>query len=175
VALEHPTEIDAIACRIDERVACRVFAARPRAPMRRLPPPAGSSAVIGITWPIPEDLDDMGLERKADRAGRLQPATIDAVVLSTIHSAKGLEWEAVFLVGMEQGVMPHINNDDLVEERRVAYVGITRAKRLIIGLTFANIRFGQTSRPSQFLYELAGKERRQAGLGRFSFPSETKG
>jgi DNA helicase II / ATP-dependent DNA helicase PcrA len=80
------------------------------------------------------------------------------VVLSTIHSAKGLEWEAVFLVGMEQGVLPHVNNDDLEEERRVAYVGVTRAKRLI-SLTFANMRFGETSAPSQFLYELVGKER----------------
>jgi DNA helicase II / ATP-dependent DNA helicase PcrA len=94
-----------------------------------------------------------------EQSASLRQAPENAVVLSTIHSAKGLEWEAVFLVGMEQGVMPHINNDDLEEERRVAYVGITRAKRLI-GLTFANIRFGQTSRPSQFLYELAGKERR---------------
>ncbi len=56
-------------------------------------------------------------------------------------------------------MLPHINNDDLEEERRVAYVGVTRAKRLL-GFTFANMRFGQTSSPSQFLYELAGEERR---------------
>jgi ATP-dependent DNA helicase UvrD/PcrA len=79
-----------------------------------------------------------------------------AVVLSTIHSAKGLEWQAVFLVGMEQGVLPHASNDDVEEERRVAYVGVTRAKRLL-GLTFATKRFGQTSRPSQFLSELVGR------------------
>lgn len=95
----------------------------------------------------------------AEQSASLRQAPENAVVLSTIHSAKGLEWEAVFLVGMEQGVLPHVNNDDLEEERRVAYVGVTRAKRLI-GVTFANKRFGQTSRPSQFLYELAGKERR---------------
>jgi DNA helicase II / ATP-dependent DNA helicase PcrA len=95
----------------------------------------------------------------AEQSASLRQAPENAVVLSTIHSAKGLEWEAVFLVGMEQGVLPHINNDDLEEERRVAYVAVTRAKRLI-GLTFADRRFGQTSSPSQFLYELAGKERR---------------
>jgi DNA helicase-2/ATP-dependent DNA helicase PcrA len=95
----------------------------------------------------------------SEQSASLRQAPENAVVLSTIHSAKGLEWETVFLMGMEQGVLPHINNDDLEEERRVAYVGVTRAKRLI-GLTFANMRFGQTSRPSQFLYELAGKERR---------------
>ena len=96
----------------------------------------------------------------AEQSASLRKAPENAVVLSTIHSAKGLEWEAVFLVGMEQGVLPHVNNDDLEEERRVAYVGVTRAKR-IIGLTFANMRFGEPSVPSQFLYELAGKERRR--------------
>jgi DNA helicase-2/ATP-dependent DNA helicase PcrA len=94
----------------------------------------------------------------AGQSASLRQAPENAVVLSTIHSAKGLEWEAVFLVGMEQGVLPHVNNDDLEEERRVAYVGVTRAKRLI-SLTFANMRFGETSVPSQFLYELVGKER----------------
>ena len=64
------------------------------------------------------------------------------------------------MAGMEEGVLPHANNDDLEEERRVAYVGVTRAKRLL-GLTYADIRFGQNSKPSQFLYELAGKAHRQ--------------
>src|SRR5712692_6785342 len=80
------------------------------------------------------------LEAKiAEQSAVLRKAPENAVVLSTIHSAKGLEWEAVFLVGMEEGVLPHANNDDLEEERRVAYVGITRAKR-ILGLTYANER-----------------------------------
>jgi ATP-dependent exoDNAse (exonuclease V) beta subunit len=57
------------------------------------------------------------------------------------------------------GVLPHVNNDDLEEERRVAYVGVTRAKRLL-SLTFAHLRFGQTSLPSQFLYELVWKKLR---------------
>jgi len=102
-------------------------------------------------------LDEL-LTKIAEQSGALRNSSENAVVLSTIHSAKGLEWEAVFLTGMEQGVLPHINNDDVEEERRVAYVGVTRAKRLL-GMTFANMRFGQTSSPSQFLYELAGKER----------------
>jgi hypothetical protein len=103
-------------------------------------------------------LDEL-LAKIAEQSASLRQAPENAVVLSTIHSAKGLEWETVFLTGMEQGVLPHINNDDLEEERRVAYVGVTRAKRLL-GFTFANMRFGQTSSPSQFLYELAGEERR---------------
>jgi DNA helicase II / ATP-dependent DNA helicase PcrA len=93
----------------------------------------------------------------AEQTGTLRRPPENAVVLSTIHSAKGLEWEAVFLMGMENGVLPHANNDDVEEERRVAYVGITRAKR-IVGLTYAEKRFGYPSSPSQFLYELTGKD-----------------
>ena len=92
----------------------------------------------------------------AEQSSALRKVPENAVVLSTIHSAKGLEWDAVFLVGMEQGVLPHANNDDVEEERRVAYVGLTRAKR-IAGLTFSTRRFGQPSSPSQFLEELAGQ------------------
>jgi DNA helicase II / ATP-dependent DNA helicase PcrA len=103
-------------------------------------------------------LDEL-VAKIAEQSASLRRAPQNAVVLSTIHSAKGLEWEAVFLVGMEQGVLPHANNDDLEEERRVAYVAVTRAKRLI-GLTFASMRFGETSLPSQFLYELAGNKPR---------------
>ena len=113
-------------------------------------------AVIGLASSC-RSLDEL-VAKIAEQSASLRQAPESAVVLSTIHSAKGLEWEAVFLIGMEQGVLPHINNDDLEEERRVAYVGVTRAKRLI-GLTFAAMRFGQTSRPSQFLHELAGTER----------------
>ncbi len=97
--------------------------------------------------------------RIAEQTAALRKAPENAVVLSTIHSAKGLEWEAVFIVGVEEGMLPHANNDDLEEERRVAYVGVTRAKRLL-GLSYANARFGQNSRPSQFLHELAGRGRR---------------
>jgi DNA helicase-2/ATP-dependent DNA helicase PcrA len=100
------------------------------------------------------------LETKiAEQSAAVRKAPGNAVVLSTIHSAKGLEWDAVFMMGVEEGVLPHANNDDIEEERRVAYVGVTRAKRLL-GLTYANVRYGQESSPSHFLNELAGKERR---------------
>lgn len=85
----------------------------------------------------------------------------DAVVLMTIHSAKGLEFPVVFLPGMEEGIFPGIqsmyNPDDIEEERRLAYVGITRAKRNLY-ISHANLRmlFGTTSRnqPSRFLVEI---------------------
>jgi DNA helicase-2/ATP-dependent DNA helicase PcrA len=100
------------------------------------------------------------LEAKiAEQSAALRKVPENAVVLSTIHSAKGLEWEAVFIVGFEEGVLPHANNEDLEEERRVAYVAVTRAKRFL-GLTYANERFRQHSRPSRFLNELAGKKPR---------------
>jgi DNA helicase-2/ATP-dependent DNA helicase PcrA len=99
------------------------------------------------------------LEAKiAEQSNALRKAPANAVILSTIHSAKGLEWEAVFVVGLEQGVLPHVNNDDLEEERRVAYVGFTRAKRLL-GVTYSIERFRQASKPSQFVSEIAGKPR----------------
>jgi DNA helicase-2/ATP-dependent DNA helicase PcrA len=78
-------------------------------------------------------------------------------VLSTIHSAKGLEWDTVFLAGLEDGVLPHVNAEDIEEERRIAYVGVTRAKYRL-GLTYAAVRYGDNARPSPFLSEIAGKK-----------------
>jgi DNA helicase-2/ATP-dependent DNA helicase PcrA len=97
--------------------------------------------------------------RIAEQSAALRKAPGNAVVLSTIHSAKGLEWDVVFMIGVEDGVLPHANNDNVEEERRVAYVGVTRAKRLL-GLTYANERYGQDASPSPFLHELAGRQPR---------------
>lgn len=67
----------------------------------------------------------------------------DVVTLMTLHSAKGLEFETVFLVGMEEGLFPHsrtlMDKEELEEERRLAYVGITRAKRKLY-LSYARRR-----------------------------------
>ena len=86
----------------------------------------------------------------------------DRVVLMTIHSAKGLEFKNVFLVGMEEGIFPGNQSiyggpEEIEEERRLAYVAITRAKkRLFITNTASRLLFGSTTRnlPSRFLKEI---------------------
>jgi DNA helicase-2/ATP-dependent DNA helicase PcrA len=85
----------------------------------------------------------------------------DRVALMTLHSAKGLEFDNVFIVGVEDGLLPHERSadgiDETEEERRLFFVGITRAK-INLFISFAKYRQirGQTLRtiPSQFLYEL---------------------
>ena len=84
----------------------------------------------------------------------------DQVQLMTLHASKGLEFPYVFLIGMEEGLLPHqtsIDEDNVEEERRLAYVGITRAQRELI-FTYAKERrqFGEIARtePSRFLHEL---------------------
>ncbi len=86
----------------------------------------------------------------------------DRVVLMTVHSAKGLEFNNVYLVGMEEGIFPGnqsigAGNAEIEEERRLAYVAITRAKKnLTITNTFMRMIYGTTSRnmPSRFVKEI---------------------
>ena len=85
----------------------------------------------------------------------------NAITLMTMHSAKGLEFKIVFLVGMEEGIMPHVMSmneaSELEEERRLCYVGITRAKeRLYITNAKRRMLFGNTNMnpPSRFIGEI---------------------
>ena len=55
----------------------------------------------------------------------------DNLILSSVHQAKGLEFEIVFFVYLDDGILPYKETQDLVEEKRIFYVGITRAKRLL--------------------------------------------
>ena len=96
----------------------------------------------------------------------------DRVVLMTLHSAKGLEFPVVFLIGMEEGIFPGNQSiyggpDEIEEERRLAYVGITRARKELI-VTNANTRmlYGSTSRnrPSRFLKEVPEAYTNPTGL-----------
>lgn len=86
----------------------------------------------------------------------------DRVVLMTIHSAKGLEFNNVFLIGMEEGIFPgnqsiYSGAEEMEEERRLAYVAITRAKKtLTVTNAYMRMLFGSTNRnmPSRFLKEI---------------------
>ena len=98
-------------------------------------------------------------------------ANTDAVVMMTLHSAKGLEFPYVFIVGMEEGVFPGTqsiyNPEDMEEERRLAYVGITRAKKMLY-LTNARTRlmFGSTTHnpQSRFVNEIPSKLIKETGV-----------
>ncbi len=95
-----------------------------------------------------------------------------AVTLMTVHTAKGLEFPIVFMVGMEDTIFPHANSmfeeSGLEEERRLAYVGITRARERLY-LTHAHSRslFGsmQYNPPSRFIGEIPEKHIEASGLG----------
>ncbi len=100
------------------------------------------------------------LEQGKIKVGR-NPENFNRVTLMTLHSAKGLEFPVVFIVGMEEGLFPHARSlfdpTQMEEERRLAYVGITRAKDILY-LTYADRRliFGQktNSPPSRFIIDI---------------------
>ena len=110
----------------------------------------------------PDDALDRFLEETALVADQdSYEVGADAVTLITLHAAKGLEFPVVFIGGMEEGVFPHSRSLDdekqLEEERRLAYVGITRAKRrLFLSHAARRATWGQggLSVPSRFLFEI---------------------
>src|SRR5699024_11617866 len=115
------------------------------------PEPDGSLAAFLERTALVADSDQIP---DADESGGV-------VTLMTLHTAKGLEFDTVFLTGMEDGVFPHQRtfgkSDELAEERRLAYVGITRARKLL-HLSRAEVRVAwgapQHNPPSRFLDEI---------------------
>ncbi|MCE9547066.1 MAG: UvrD-helicase domain-containing protein [Planctomycetia bacterium] len=101
-------------------------------------------------------------EQESDKEGQLER---NAVALMTLHSAKGLEFPHVYLVGLEEGLLPHRRaieeqGDAIDEERRLCYVGLTRAReRLTLTMALSRMKWGKAreSVPSRFLYELTGQ------------------
>lgn len=91
-----------------------------------------------------------------ERAGAQHAPTVQGVTLASLHSAKGLEWDAVFLVGVAEGMMPitYARTDEQIEEeRRLLYVGVTRAReRLHVSWALSRAPGGRPNRrPSRFL------------------------
>ena len=132
---------------------------------------------------------DEFLEQVALVADTDELADDNYVVLMTLHSAKGLEFPNVFLLGLEEGVFPHTraltDPGELEEERRLAYVGITRAQRkLHLTCAWSRNLFGQTqyNPPSRFLDEIpaalveqVGTPSRRGGSGGSSYRSAAGG
>ncbi len=116
------------------------------------------------------DLLDRHSEESAD----------DKVQLMTLHAAKGLEFHHVFLIGMEENLLPHrnsIDSGDVEEERRLAYVGITRARTtLTITLAAKRRHFGEIveTTPSRFLDELPAEDMVREGFGEVLSVEERK-
>ncbi|MBQ8157004.1 UvrD-helicase domain-containing protein [Candidatus Saccharibacteria bacterium] len=117
---------------------------------------------------LDEFLADAALMSSADES-----AGEHAVTLMTLHAAKGLEFPVVFLVGMEEGLLPHVRSmdesaEDVEEERRLAYVGMTRAMEQLY-LSYAQSRFMFGGRnynfPSRFLQDLGFNPYGLAGSG----------
>jgi len=98
----------------------------------------------------------------------------NAVVLMTLHSAKGLEFPHVYMVGMEEGILPHhrsLGGDEtgVEEERRLCYVGVTRAReRLTLSFPLTRMKWGKArdTMPSRFLYEMTGQAENAQAIAR---------
>lgn len=110
---------------------------------------------------VNEFLENVALVETEQKSKGKENWAAKAATLMTLHAAKGLEFPVVFIIGMEEGLFPHSRAlweaSELEEERRLAYVGITRAKELLY-LTYASRRlyFGQTSSnpPSRFIIDI---------------------
>lgn len=129
------------------------------------PPPTASAAENGNRPTAAGFVQEVALtgdEYDQDKETKLQR---DAVALMTLHAAKGLEFREVYIVGMEEGTLPHHRSiaepgAAVDEERRLCYVGVTRAqRRLTLTLALNRFKWGKSrpTIPSRFLYELTGR------------------
>ena len=125
---------------------------------------AGNHVRRSATPSLDAFLEELALSGDDGPGDRKDDRRKDAVTLMTLHAAKGLEFPHVFLVGMEEGLLPHaraVAEGGVEEERRLAYVGITRAMTtLTMSFAFERAKYGRTARsvPSRFLYEAQGTE-----------------
>ena len=115
-----------------------------------------------------------------ERAANQHAPTVQGVTLASLHAAKGLEWDAVFLVGLSEGLMPISfadTQEDIDEERRLLYVGITRARtRLHLTWTLARGTGGRSTRkPSRFLDGLDPQASQRRGARRAAARGERRG
>jgi DNA helicase-2/ATP-dependent DNA helicase PcrA len=132
---------DAVALPVDEQAPGAIAGGAPLPP-EALAPDAETGEIVS---PLAAFLTHAALEAGDNQAQAGQ----DAIQLMTVHSAKGLEFDAVFITGLEEGLFPHENamadHDGLEEERRLMYVAITRARRrLYLSFSATRMLHGQT-------------------------------
>ena len=140
--------------------------------LTRTPPSAGAlrerweslSAVVGIAEELVDAVPAASIRELSaeldERAEAQQAPTVEGVTLASLHAAKGLEWDTVFLAGLADGTLPiqHAETDEEVdEERRLLYVGVTRARtRLLLSWALARNEGGRRGRRrSRFLTGIA--------------------
>jgi superfamily I DNA/RNA helicase len=112
---------------------------------------SNTEAVLNIALDI-DDIDKF-LEMSDQKINKQYSIKKESLVtISTIHAAKGLEWDLVFLIGNEEENLPHFKMQNIEEERRLFYVALTRAKQNFIG-TYVYNRRNKTKKPSRFLWE----------------------
>jgi DNA helicase-2/ATP-dependent DNA helicase PcrA len=120
------------------------------------------NAIMGLAEAAPADTTiRQFVDELYERAAAQHEPALDAVTLATLHSAKGLEWENVYLVGLSEGYLPitYAKTDEAIdEERRLLYVGITRARKRL-ALSWAASGQGRSGErvPSRFLEELRSR------------------
>ncbi|WP_020667911.1 ATP-dependent DNA helicase UvrD2 [Amycolatopsis nigrescens] len=148
------------------------------------PPPGGAAkerwdallSLVELAEELAATVQDADLARYVaeleQRAAAQHPPTVEGVTLASLHAAKGLEWDAVFLVGLAEGTVPiqHADGDDsaIEEERRLFYVGVTRAREHL-SLTWAlsrNAGGRRHRRRSRFLYGLIPEDHPAARVAR---------
>ena len=149
----------------ESRQRARAASAEPSDGSAARPPVAAEKLPAFMEWlALRSDLDSLAGQQHA-------------ITMMTIHSAKGLEFPMVFVTGMEEGIFPHTTFGDsdpakLEEERRLAYVAITRARKKLY-LTHAATRrtYGsvQTNPPSRFLQEIPEADCTRVGVGSMGF------
>lgn len=139
-----------------------------------------------LTLAAEHDADGGTLQSFMDRMSLFEDAEKDdspvRVNLMTLHGAKGLEFDHVFIVGVEEGVLPHSracsNENDVEEERRLLYVGMTRARKTLT-ISRSQLRFkyngeAEFTQPSRFLNEIGPEHLQNRGVRQFSAQPRTR-